>query len=324
MFMMRFAMRANTESGPERADLYQALVDMCAWGESRGCIAATISEHHGSADGYLPSPVPVAAAIASRTSTLPINVAALMFLFYEPVKLAEDMVVVDLLSRGRVSYVVGIGYRDEEFAMFGVDRRRRGALAEERVLLLRRLFAGDEVEFDGRRARITPGPYTPGGPAIAGGGGTEGAARRAARLGMLFLADRFDTSLEAVYREEAARAGVEPVGCFFPTEGVPLTVFVADDPDRAWAEIGAYLLVDAVGYGAWNANRSGVASVSFATTVEELKAEKGQYQIVTPDEAAGLLARGMPLALQPLVGGIPPDIAWRYLEAAANVKEPSR
>ena len=59
MFMMRFAMRANTASGTERADLYHALVEMCAWGESHGCIAATLSEHHGSEDGYLPSPVPV-------------------------------------------------------------------------------------------------------------------------------------------------------------------------------------------------------------------------------------------------------------------------
>src|SRR5579871_2685113 len=323
MFMMRFAMRANTASGTERADLYHALVEMCAWGESRGCIAATLSEHHGSEDGYLPSPVPVAAALAARTTTLPINVAALMLLFYEPVKLAEDMVVVDLLSRGRVSYVVGIGYRDEEFAMFGVDRRRRGVMVEERIRLLRRLFAGDEVEIDGRRARITPGPFTPGGPMVAAGGGSEAAARRAARLGMLFLAETFDSSIEAAYRDEAARVGVEPVGCMFPTEGVALTLFVADDPDRAWAEIGEYLLVDAVGYGAWNAGRHGVASVSFATTVDELKAEKGQYQIVTPDEAAALVATGMPLMLQPLVGGIPPDVAWRYLETAANVKGPS-
>jgi len=158
---------------------------------------------------------------------------------------------------------------------------------------------------------------------MAAGGGSEGAARRAARLGMLFLAESFDTTLEAAYRDEAARAGVEPVGCFFPTEGIPLTTFVADDPDRAWAEIGEYLLVDAVGYGRWNAGRSRVASVSFATTVDELKAEAGQYQILTPSQAAEYLARGMPLALQPLVGGIPPDIAWRYLENAANVKETS-
>ena len=323
MFMIRVAMRATTTDPGERADLYAALLDMCAWAETRGCLAATVSEHHGVDDGYLPSPVPVAAAMAARTSSLPINVAALMLAFYEPVKLAEDMAIVDLLSRGRVSYVIGIGYRDEEFAMFGVERRGRGSMVERRLRLLKRLLAGEEVELDGRRARITPSPFTPGGPSIAYGGGTEAAARRAGRLGMFFLSETFDSSLEAAYREAAEEAGMPAPGCRFSTPGIPLTVFVADDPDRAWAEIGEYLLVDAVGYGRWNANRSGIASMSFATSVEELKAEKGQYQIITPAEASDYVARGVPLALQPLVGGIRPDVAWRYLETAANVKEPS-
>ena len=100
--------------------------------------------------------------------------------------------------------------------------------------------------------------------------------------------------------------------------GVPLTVFVADDPDRAWAEIGEYLMVDASSYAQWNAHRQ-TASVSFAATVDELKSERGEYQIITPEEASSYVARGIPLALQPLVGGIPPDIAWRYLETAAAV-----
>jgi len=227
--------------------------------------------------------------------------------------------VVDLLSRGRVSYVVGIGYRDEEFAMFGVDRRRRAQVVEERIVALRRLWAGEEVEIDGRRVQVTPPPFTPGGPMLAYGGGSEAAARRAARLGMFFFAETHDAGLEAAYNDEAQRAGVEPLGCMFPEPDVPLTVFVADDPDRAWAEIGEYLLVDAAGYGRWNADRSGTASVSFATTVDELRAEHGAYQILTPDEAAALIARGIPLGLQPLVGGLPPDIAWRYLETAAAV-----
>ncbi len=319
MFMMRFAMRAKTSDPAQRADMYGALLDMAEWAETRGCVAATLSQHHGVDDGYLPSPVPVAAAIAARTKTLPINVAALLLAFYEPVKLAEDLAIVDLLSRGRVSYVVGIGYRDEEFAMFGVDRRRRAALVEERIGILRHLWNGEEVLVDGRPVRITPAPFTPGGPMVAYGGGTEAAARRAARLGMLFLAETFDNSIEAAYRDAAAHAGVAPVGCMFPTAGIPLTVFVADDPERAWAEIGEYLLVDAVGYGKWNANRSGTASVSFATTVDELQAERDQYQIITPAEASAYIARGVPLALQPLVGGIPPDVAWRYLETAAEV-----
>ncbi len=323
MFIMRFGMRSKTEDPAIRADMYGAVLEMAAWAESRGCVTAAISQHHAVEGGYLPSPVPLAAAIAARTTTLPISVAALLLAHYEPVKLAEDMVIVDLLSRGRVSYVVGIGYRDEEFAMFGVARARRAQIVEERIALLRSLWGGAWVEYEGRRARVTPPPFTAGGPPLAYGGGTEAAARRAGRLGMLFLAETHDSTLETAYQEAAAQAGVAPLGCLFPAADVPLTVFVADDPERAWAEIGEYLLLDAVGYGEWNAHRSGTASVSFARTVEELRAERGSYQIITPDEASAYLARGHPLALQPLVGGLPVDTAWRYLETAAALSTPS-
>jgi alkanesulfonate monooxygenase SsuD/methylene tetrahydromethanopterin reductase-like flavin-dependent oxidoreductase (luciferase family) len=319
MFLMRFSMRSMTTDGSERAAMYGALLDMASWAEGHSCIATVLSEHHAVDDGYLPSPVPLAAAIAARTSTMTVNVAALLLALYEPVRLAEDMAVVDLISCGRVSYVIGIGYRDEEFDMFGVERRGRGRLVEDRILAMRRLWAGEEVEFDGRRALVRPLPYTPGGPFLAYGGGTEIAARRAARLGMFFLAESHDSSLESAYQAEAERTGVAAPGCSFPTAGIPLTVFVADDPDRAWAELGEYLLVDAASYGRWNAHRGGTASVSFATTVDELKNERGQYQIITPAEAAAYVAQGQPLALQPLVGGIPPDVAWRYLENAAAV-----
>ena len=53
-----------------------------------------------------------------------------------------------------------------------------------------------------------------------------------------------------------------------------------------------------------------------------MAAEKGAYQILTPTEARALVARGMPLGLQPLVGGLPPDLAWPYLEAAAAAVAP--
>ena len=322
MYMMRFSMRSMSPEPEARSAMYSALLDMAAWAETRGCLATVLSEHHASDDGYLPSPVPAAAAVAARTTTMTISVAALLLAFYEPVKLAEDLAVVDLISRGRVSYVIGIGYRDEEFDMFGVERRGRGRLVEERIGVLRRLWAGEEVKVGGHRARITPLPFTPGGPMLAYGGGSAVAARRAARLGMFFISETHKPELEAEYRAEAERAGVPALGCAFPSEGIPLTVFVADDPDRAWAEIGEYLLVDALGYGKWNAHREGTASVSFATTVDELRAERGEYQIITPAEAAAYVARGIPLALQPLVGGIPADIAWPYLEAAVAVSTP--
>lgn len=319
MFLMRFAMRAPGAAGPERAAQYEALLEMAAWADTRPCLALILSQHHGVDDGYLPSPVPVAAAVAARTSSLPISVAALLLALYEPVKLAEDLAVVDLLSRGRVSYVVGIGYRDEEFALFGVDRRRRAALVEQRITELRRLWRGETVDIGGRPARITPLPFTPGGPVLAYGGGSRAAADRAGRLGMLFLAEGSDPALATAYAEAAAGAGVEAPGAILPDPRAPLTAFVADDPDRAWAELGPHLLADARSYAAWNAGRPATASVSFATSAEELRAEQGAYQVLTPDEAAAQLARGVPLSLQPLVGGLAPDRAWPYLEAAAAV-----
>src|ERR1700733_6084901 len=106
MFMMRFSMRSGGQDPAARAALYSATLEMARWGEQHGCLAMVLSQHHASPDGYLPSPVPLASAVAAVTTTLPITGAPLLLVFYEPIKLAEDLAVVDLISRGRVSYVI--------------------------------------------------------------------------------------------------------------------------------------------------------------------------------------------------------------------------
>ena len=62
MFTMRFDMRAPSFGAPAAA-LYSAAADMCAWAETRGCIAAVLCEHHGSDDGYLPAEAPGGRAV---------------------------------------------------------------------------------------------------------------------------------------------------------------------------------------------------------------------------------------------------------------------
>ncbi|MBK6583915.1 MAG: LLM class flavin-dependent oxidoreductase [Gammaproteobacteria bacterium] len=91
-----------------------------------------VSEHHSSSDNYLPSPLVLAAGFATRTRTLPIAIGAILLNMYDPVKLAEDMAVLDILSEGRVSYIIGLGYRAEEYAMFGVSMANRTAVIEEK------------------------------------------------------------------------------------------------------------------------------------------------------------------------------------------------
>src|SRR3712207_5932527 len=124
-------MRAPAIGAPA-PDLYAAGLEMAVYAESRGCLTAVVCEHHGVEDGYLPSPVVLATAMAARTKTLPINVAVVVLPLYDPVRLAEEVVVLDMISRGRVSYVAGLGYRPEEYEMLGVDFARRGRLADER------------------------------------------------------------------------------------------------------------------------------------------------------------------------------------------------
>ena len=148
---------------------------------------AVICEHHTMADGYLPSPVVLATAMAARTTKLSIMVAVVVLPLYEPVRLAEDIVVLDIISGGRVSYVGGVGYRPEEYEHHGVDFHRRGRIADDHLALLLRAKTGEPFEHDGRRIHVTPPPVTPGGPSVSWGGGTEVAARRAGRFGLDFI-----------------------------------------------------------------------------------------------------------------------------------------
>ena len=118
-FVSRFDFRAPGADRTARQELYSRGLEQAAYLDQHGHDALMVSEHHVSDDGYLPSPLLVAAAMAARTSRVPITVSALLVNMYEPVKLAEDVAVLDLLSAGRVSYTLGLGYRPEEYALFG-------------------------------------------------------------------------------------------------------------------------------------------------------------------------------------------------------------
>src|SRR6478735_7033559 len=180
MFTMRFDMRTPA-SGAPTPELYTAALEMCAWVETRGAIMAVLSEHHATSDGHLPSPLVLASGIAARTKVLNILIAAAVLPLYHPVRLAEDMAVLDNLSRGRVHYAFGIGHRAEEYEHMGIDSRRRGKIADDSIALLLRLLAGDPVEVDGRRVHVTPPPATKGGPRIMIAGGSVSAAKRPGR-----------------------------------------------------------------------------------------------------------------------------------------------
>src|SRR5438270_9892512 len=109
--------------------LYREILDQIAWGENNGFDDVWLSEHHFIEDGYLSSILPVAAAIAARTNRIRIVSGVLLVPFHNPVRLAEDIATVDVISGGRFELGVGLGFKREEFGGFGVPFKERGQRA---------------------------------------------------------------------------------------------------------------------------------------------------------------------------------------------------
>jgi alkanesulfonate monooxygenase SsuD/methylene tetrahydromethanopterin reductase-like flavin-dependent oxidoreductase (luciferase family) len=309
-FALRFDLRNPSFAGTTFADRCAAAVEMAEWADQRGCLSVVLSEHHGSDDGYLPSPLPLLGAIAARTQNVRLGVAALVGPFYDPLRLAEDLIVLDHLSQGRVDPIISGGYVREEFAMFGVPMKERAARVTEVVTTLKAAFTGEPFEYRGRTVQITPGPFRAGGPPVVLGGSSEPAARRAARI-----ADGFLPSIREVwefYRDEVQKLGRPDPG---PSPiGQNRTVALVEDVEAGWAELGPYFLHEMNAYGAWQAQDDVGSPYRTVSDLDELRAS-GSYAVQTPDEMVEeLTGAPFPFVLfHPMCGGIPPALAWQSL-----------
>ena len=311
MFGIRFDFRNPSWAGVSMAERYSAALDMAQWADGLGGYFVGLSEHHGSDDGYLPSPLPVAGAIAGRTKNIRIILIALVGPFHDPLRLAEDLAVIDLLSQGRLDVVITGGYVHKEFDMFGVPLKERPKRMTELMTTLRQAWTGEEFEYRGRTARITPTPHTPGGPKVSMGGSSEAAARRAARLGDGFLPS--EPEFWDFYVDECNKLGKPDPGPFMG--GDTRIVWIARDVDRAWDELGKHFLHETNAYGEWQAESEVAGGFHEVPDVETLRAEE-RYRILTPDEYAAELNAVGPFAFtlfHPMVGGVPPQAAWELL-----------
>ncbi|WP_425829046.1 LLM class flavin-dependent oxidoreductase [Streptomyces fractus] len=288
---------------------YQAAVEMARYADEQGIDTVQTEEHHGVANNWLSSPFTFAGAVLGATKRIAVTVSAIIGPLHDPLRLAEDIAVLDLLSGGRLVTVSGIGYRPEEYAQFDVEWKRRGKLQDELLETLLKAWTGEEFEYRGRRVRVTPRPFTQPHPLLLVGGSSQAAARRAARLGLPFFPSAHLPELETYYNERLQEYGTEG-WTMMPGKVTPL-LHLSEDPDRTWAEHGRHFLHEAQTYASWQSGDIKSAVKSGATSVEELRAE-GVYRVLTPDEC---LAQGLDnYVLHPLSGGMPLDEGRRSLQ----------
>lgn len=266
--------------------LYSETLEQASWAEELGFHSVWLSEHHFTDDGYMPSIPSALAAIAARTHRVRLGTAVILAPLHHPLRLAEDLAVVDLFSGGRLDIGLAAGYRRKEFDVMGVPRSERGQRTEETVQLLRLAWAGEAFSFHGKSYQfenviVTPPPAQPGGPPLFLGGSTVPPARRAGRLGCGFAADSGGPlDLYEVY-----------TGAFTPVAGglaVPEIkanrfVYVCDDPDRAWHLLAPHLLHQNNVYARW-ARESGEPNARPGDLTDPAQLDKGSFLIGTPQQ----------------------------------------
>src|SRR5262245_6689831 len=173
-------------------ELYRALLDQIVRAEELGYVKVWLTEHHFTEDGYNPSLLPTAAAVAARTSRIRIGTFVLLLPFQHPVRVAEDATCVDILSNGRFDLGVGQGYAAKEFQALCMPREERSARLAEGEQLIRRLWNEETVSFDGKFTRVkdltlSPRPVQRPMPLWIGAR-AEKATRRVGRMGCHLMA----------------------------------------------------------------------------------------------------------------------------------------
>jgi len=294
----------------EMAKRYQAFVDMAEYADQHGFAMITLEEHHGADNGWSPSPLVMAGLVFGRCANIGVSLSALLVPLHDPLRIAEDLAVLDLASGGRMTTIAGIGYRPEEYAAHGKDWAGRGALMDECIDTILKAWTGEPFEYRGTTVRVTPVPVTKPHPMLLIGGTSKVAARRAARFGLPMFPAAHLPELEAYYYEQCTEHGTQGF-CMMPGADTVMT-HVAEDPDQAWAELGQHFFHEASTYHSWQTPDIKSAVHSYATNVDELRAE-GIYQVLTPDECIERVKETGAVNLHPLVGGMPIDAGWESI-----------
>ncbi len=293
--LLRFNLASATATPDDRTRLHTTMLDLGAAADAAGVDELTFSEHHVTGNRSLTSPLVVAAAALARTARIRVSVSALLLPLADPVRVAEEVATLDAAFPGRLRVVVALGYRPEEYALYGRPFAERGALMD---WALARML---EVWSDGS----VPPPRSAPASLVAVGGQSVAAARRAARFGLAFAPRSHMPELRDRYEALCAEAGTTP-DCWMPSARFA-QVHVSDDPERDWPVVAPFYLEDVREY-ALLQGESGPRSPVFsaAASADELR-RSGAVALVTPDECRALAAADpdLTLCLHPLAGGMP-------------------
>jgi len=292
---MNFGMVAPEGSGMTWQSAVQDLLEIAPEMEELGYDSLTLTEHHFQADGHNSSPLVTLGAVAAVTKRMTIGTDILLAPLYNPVKLAEDVAVLDNISNGRITLGIAPGYVPEEFAGLMVPYAERVGRFQETVDILQAAWTNEIFEYSGKYfqippTRLMPKPVQDPHPPIWWGVSGPRLLKKAAERGIIFTASPRHSIEEleehlAIYRGAADAAGYTP-----PAFPVMKGLYVAETREEAEAVAGpAATHLFTVLYGRHSASGSRRLTNDKGELIEDENAVsfetfKERYLFGTPDD----------------------------------------
>jgi alkanesulfonate monooxygenase SsuD/methylene tetrahydromethanopterin reductase-like flavin-dependent oxidoreductase (luciferase family) len=221
--------------------LYREALEQAVLAERIGFSHAVVAEHHFMEDGWIPSPMLLCAAIAAVTERVQVGPDITVLPFTHPIRIAEDIAVLDNLSSGRAILGVGLGARSEEFDRFGIPFSQRVGRSEESMQVVAALLEGQRVSFHGRYldlddVSISPRSLRRPRPPLWYGAISEAGAVRAARYADALIVGPTPTLelaalMSVAYRHALAEQGQDPAS---GKVILRREAFVSADDGEAW------------------------------------------------------------------------------------------
>jgi alkanesulfonate monooxygenase SsuD/methylene tetrahydromethanopterin reductase-like flavin-dependent oxidoreductase (luciferase family) len=326
---MKFNLIAELRNPPQwnlrDQDVCADILDHMVAAEELGFHRLEFGEHHFAEDGYLPSPLMAAAAVAARTTRIRVGSNIILMNLYDLRRLAEDTAVLDIVSGGRLDLGVGLGYREAEYAGYGVDFKSRASRLDEGIEILLRLWHGETVTFRGKHyelngVRTTPSPVQRPHPPLWIGAFSRPGIARVAKYGDGYTGPA-NEELCGLYLKALAAQGKDPAQA--QIKGItPGPFFVSEDPERTFELMLPHMLYWVNMYAKWMQGTN-VSLHSAVSNADELRAMK-VFNVMTPEDAVVYLndlQAKIPLesvSLWITLPGLPVKSIWDHWELFAR------
>ena len=186
-------------------------------------------------------PIPFLGRVAADAGDMAVGIGILLLPLHHPVEIAEQVATLDILCGGRFIFGVGLGYEDEEFAAFNIDRRHRLSRYQEALEIIKRLWTEEEVSFEGKhfqldRVRPTHLPVQRPHPPVWVAANNHPAMHRAARAGDIWFSNPHAVYGTIAEQMTMYKAALEEFGKPMPEDVVACReVYVAETREKAFA-----------------------------------------------------------------------------------------